>query len=100
MVLICSNWYPMFVLIFYFLCPLPLTIAGSYEDQSTSASWHDFALFVTAGIVVSAFSLPIVLAHAPLSMPVMEMSQKTKTNNILLQMPHTSPEPSKLGQVF
>ncbi|KFD51023.1 hypothetical protein M514_08064 [Trichuris suis] len=66
------NWYPLFVIIFYVLAPVPLTLAGRYQERASTgsaASCQDFALFLTAGIIVSAFSLPVVLARSPANAP-------------------------------
>jgi len=55
----------MFVLIFYFLSPIPITIARRYADNvEQSNALMEVCLFLTTGIVVSAYALPIVLAHA------------------------------------
>ena len=57
----------MFVLVFYVLSPVPMTIARRYADQiEASSALIEMCLFVTATIVVSAFGLPIVLAHKEL----------------------------------
>ncbi|XP_022785264.1 leptin receptor gene-related protein-like [Stylophora pistillata] len=59
-------WWPMFVLFFYALAPIPTVIAKRFcEDfSSNSASVvKETAMFFTAGIVVSGFGLPIVLAR-------------------------------------
>ncbi|KAJ7372532.1 Leptin receptor overlapping transcript-like 1 [Desmophyllum pertusum] len=56
-------WWPMFVLFFYSLAPVPTVIARRFsEDFSSNASnvIKETAMFFTAGIVVSAFGLPLV----------------------------------------
>ncbi|KAL1236067.1 Leptin receptor overlapping transcript-like [Trichinella pseudospiralis] len=68
-----NSWYPLFVIIFYILAPIPLTVASRVQDRVSAggaASCQEFALFLTAGIIVSAFSLPIVLARSPAENPV------------------------------
>ncbi|XP_062382729.1 leptin receptor gene-related protein-like [Sardina pilchardus] len=59
-------YWPFFVLIFYVLCPIPHFIARRVSDDGDSGSnaCRELAYFLTSGIVVSAFGLPIVLAHA------------------------------------
>eukprot|EP00730_Choanoeca_flexa_P015677 TRINITY_DN7250_c0_g1_i1.p1 TRINITY_DN7250_c0_g1~~TRINITY_DN7250_c0_g1_i1.p1 ORF type:complete len:131 (+),score=15.43 TRINITY_DN7250_c0_g1_i1:106-498(+) len=74
LVLACSlpeydNYYPMLVLITYFLTPLPTLIAkrsasSSYSLDSTSSWVGDVALFFTAAFVVSGFGIPLVLLRA------------------------------------
>ena len=78
MVLACAlpqynNWWPFFVIVFYILAPLPYTIARRYsEDTGTGNACTELAVFLTSGIVISAFGLPIVLAHAPVDAPVIQ----------------------------
>merc|ERR1712215_78102 len=50
------------------LSPIPTFIAKRYADDSLSSNpCRELAWFLTTGIVVSAFALPIVLARAPVS---------------------------------
>uniref|UniRef100_A0A0N4Z531 Leptin receptor gene-related protein n=1 Tax=Parastrongyloides trichosuri TaxID=131310 RepID=A0A0N4Z531_PARTI len=59
-----SSWWPMFVVIFYILSPIPIHVAKAFGgDLNTGNPTVDFAIFVTTGIIVSAFGLPAVLAH-------------------------------------
>ncbi|XP_039929319.1 leptin receptor gene-related protein isoform X3 [Hirundo rustica] len=62
-------YWPLFVLIFYFLCPIPHFIAKRVGDDSDAASsaCRELAYFFTTGIVVSAFGLPIILARVEAS---------------------------------
>lgn len=63
--LCCSNWWPMFVLFFYVLSPIPTIIAKRLADSydSPSSACVELCVFVTTGIVISSIGLPIVLAH-------------------------------------
>ena len=61
-----SSWWPFFVVIFYVLAPLPTIIARRYQDDvGSSNACKELALFLTAGIVISAYGLPIVLSRSP-----------------------------------
>lgn len=57
-------FYPFFVLLFYVLSVLPVLIAKRLSPGSETNPKTEFALFLTAGMVLSAFALPIVLAHS------------------------------------
>jgi len=77
-----GNWGPFFVTLFYILSPIPSMIARRYQDDmGSSNSCKELALFVTAGIVVSAFGLPLVLAHSPASAPVVSILYQLVINN-------------------
>ncbi|XP_015787940.1 leptin receptor overlapping transcript-like 1 [Tetranychus urticae] len=66
-----SNWWPFFVVLFYIISPLPTMLARRYQDDMGSSNYcKELALFITSGIVISAFGLPLVLARAPASAPV------------------------------
>lgn len=58
-------YWPLFVLIFYVLSPIPTFISRRLSDDSDSSSnaCRELAYFLTTGIVVSSFGLPIVLAR-------------------------------------
>ncbi|SPP74504.1 leptin receptor gene-related protein [Drosophila guanche] len=57
-------FYPFFVLLFYALSVLPVFIAKRTTPVNETNPKTEFALFLTAGMVLSAFALPIVLAHS------------------------------------
>ncbi|XP_017781370.1 PREDICTED: leptin receptor gene-related protein isoform X2 [Nicrophorus vespilloides] len=59
-------WWPFFVVLFYILAPIPTLLAKRYTEHSnTSNACLETAIFITMGIVVSSFALPIVLARSP-----------------------------------
>lgn len=59
-----GKYWPMFVLIFYVLSPIPTFISRRLsDDDSSSNACRELSYFLTTGIVVSAFGLPIVLAR-------------------------------------
>lgn len=68
-----SNWWPIFVVVFYVLAPLPFIITRScnrnndYMSDSYSGRCIELCAFVTSVIVVSAYALPAVMAHVPMS---------------------------------
>jgi len=71
-----SNWYPFFVVLFWVLSPIPTLISRRFStDMSTSSALKEFCIFITTGIVISAFALPILLARAPFENPVVSLSR-------------------------
>ena len=64
-----DNWIPFTLVIFYLISPIPTIIAKrcGREVPSGSSPCQELALFLTTGIVVSAFALPIVLARTTLT---------------------------------
>ncbi|PAA81853.1 hypothetical protein BOX15_Mlig028516g5 [Macrostomum lignano] len=68
-----GMWWPMFVLIFYLLAPVPYLLAKRISDStSTSGVAWETAIFLTSVLVVSAYGLPIVLAHTPIGKPAIQ----------------------------
>uniref|UniRef100_A0A8C7A8R1 Leptin receptor overlapping transcript-like 1 n=1 Tax=Nothoprocta perdicaria TaxID=30464 RepID=A0A8C7A8R1_NOTPE len=61
-----NQYWPLFVLFFYVLSPMPYCVARRLVDDTDAASnaCKELAIFLTTGIVVSAFGLPIVFARA------------------------------------
>nr|XP_048309124.1 leptin receptor gene-related protein isoform X2 [Myodes glareolus] len=58
-------YWPLFVLIFYVISPIPYFIAKrvTYDSDATSSACRELAYFFTTGIVVSAFGFPVILAR-------------------------------------
>uniref|UniRef100_A0A8C2R2D9 Leptin receptor overlapping transcript-like 1 n=1 Tax=Capra hircus TaxID=9925 RepID=A0A8C2R2D9_CAPHI len=67
-----NQYWPLFVLFFYILSPIPYCIARRLVDDTDAMSnaCKELAIFLTTGIVVSAFGLPIVFARANLGWQV------------------------------
>ena len=60
---------------FYILCPVPMLIARRYADSvEASSALVEMCIFITTGIVISAYGLPIVLAHTPHNAPVVSLA--------------------------
>ncbi|XP_037892117.1 leptin receptor gene-related protein-like, partial [Glossina fuscipes] len=57
-------FYPFFVLIFYVISVIPMMLAKRLSPGSETNPKTEFALFLTSGMVLSSFALPIVLAHS------------------------------------
>ncbi|CAG9765714.1 unnamed protein product [Ceutorhynchus assimilis] len=59
-----ALWWPFFEVLFYMLAPIPTLMARRYSDHSGSSnSCLETAIFITMGILVCSFALPIVLAR-------------------------------------
>lgn len=59
-----NKWWPMFVLLFYFLSPIPTMISRRFaESIEASSALVEVCIFITACIVVSAYGLPMILAR-------------------------------------
>lgn len=56
-------WWPLFVILFYVISPIPTILAKRYAAQSQSTSCVELAVFLTMGLIVSCFALPIVLTR-------------------------------------
>nr|XP_033772913.1 leptin receptor gene-related protein [Geotrypetes seraphini] len=58
-------YWPMFVLLFYAISPIPYFIGKRVSDdtESSSNACMELAYFFTTGIVVSAFGFPLILAR-------------------------------------
>lgn len=63
-----NQYWPLFVLFFYILSPIPYCIARRLVDDTDAMSnaCKELAIFLTTGVVVSAFGLPVVFARAHL----------------------------------
>lgn len=62
-----QNWWPAIVTIFYIISPLPLLISkqistdGGFGNERNQP--REWGYFITTGLVMSAFALPIILAR-------------------------------------
>lgn len=60
-----GAWWPFFVTIFYLLAPMPYILSRRYDSESMgSNACKELSLFLTSGLVISAYALPCVLAHS------------------------------------
>merc|ERR1712066_272879 len=78
-----NNWYPFTVIIFYMLSPLPSMLARRHSEDSASNPCRELAYFITTGIVISAFALPIVLARAPVAVSPTTPAPDTVTTTVI-----------------
>jgi len=57
-----NNCWSLFVIAFYILAPIPLVLARNCDNDG-SGGGLELALFLSVGMIVSAFALPCVLAN-------------------------------------
>lgn len=74
-----SNWWPIFVVIFYVLSPLPVVLSkkcvtDSYMSDGYTGRCIELSAFLTSLIVMSAYALPTVMAHTPIGAPLIKWS--------------------------
>jgi hypothetical protein len=64
-----DNWYPFFVIIFYIMSPIPILLSRRYNAAGlgggVTSACQELAIFITIGIIISSFGLPIILARHP-----------------------------------
>jgi len=62
-----GKWWPLFVIFFYVLAPIPYMLSRRYAESngfdSSSNPCMETCVFLSAVLVVSAFGLPVVLAR-------------------------------------
>lgn len=57
-------WWPFFAILFYAAAPIPTIISKRNWNSSQSTGCVELSIFLTTGIIISSFALPIVLARA------------------------------------
>ncbi|RDD43207.1 Leptin receptor gene-related protein [Trichoplax sp. H2] len=64
-------WWPMFIVIFYVLAPIPIMIANRLQGDfgTESGVGKDIAIYCTAVFVTSGFAFPMLLAHTKIIQP-------------------------------
>ena len=67
------------MVIFYVLSPIPVLfsrrcITDSYMSDPYNGRCVEFSAFLTSIIVISAYALPVVMAHTPLDAPLIKWS--------------------------
>uniref|UniRef100_A0A8D1DHW6 Leptin receptor gene-related protein n=1 Tax=Sus scrofa TaxID=9823 RepID=A0A8D1DHW6_PIG len=85
-------YWPLFVLVFHALSPIPHFIAkrATYDSDATSSACRELAYFFTTGIVVSAFGFPVILARVAVA---------TRHKNQILSLFSKSTETSPMDQM-
>jgi len=67
-----ANWLPLLVALTFVLAPLPNALfshCGSDEFSEDGSGPLDLGRFITSGVVVTGFALPLVLAHSDIIRP-------------------------------
>lgn len=70
-----NAWWPMLIIVFFLLAPLPTLIAhrASSMDYSTEHNTRmHWTIFFTMFFVVSSYAVPILLARYPVSKPAIK----------------------------
>uniref|UniRef100_A0A8C3WCL7 Leptin receptor gene-related protein n=1 Tax=Catagonus wagneri TaxID=51154 RepID=A0A8C3WCL7_9CETA len=82
-------YWPLFVLIFHALSPIPHFIAkrATYDSDATSSACRELAYFFTTGIVVSAFGFPVILARVAVVSFVYCFAQLLPVSGITVSFP-------------
>ncbi|KAF5293003.1 hypothetical protein FQA39_LY13772 [Lamprigera yunnana] len=64
-------WWPFMNVLFYIAAPIPTLLTRRYFDDhgGCAGSCKDIAIFITMGVLISSFALPILLARAPVGGP-------------------------------
>ena len=67
------------MVIFYVLSPIPILISrkcvtDSYMSDPYNGRCIELSAFITAVIVISAYALPVVMAHTPIAAPLIKWS--------------------------
>jgi len=76
----CSNWWPLFVIVCYLLSPVPYVVAKRYHDAvESSNALVEVCVFLTTCIVVSAYGIPIVLAHSHSIVSILQLNSTLDT---------------------
>lgn len=62
-IVLCSNWYPLFVIVTYILTPIPACAMKSDDMMGGPSVRKDVATFLTTALVLSGYGIPWVLWH-------------------------------------
>ncbi|RNA39464.1 leptin receptor gene-related [Brachionus plicatilis] len=73
------NWWPIFVVVFHILSPLPIIISrrctgDSYMSDPYTGRCVELSAFLTSILVISAYMLPVIMANTPIGAPLIKWS--------------------------